>query len=65
MIDVGKAIAEHLALALDPYPRAPGAELSALDLAPGGAEGAKEGGDTDEEFVQSPFKELAKLRRKS
>jgi uncharacterized metal-binding protein YceD (DUF177 family) len=65
VIDVGKAIAEHLALALDPYPRAPGAELSALGLAPAGAEEAKEGDDTDQEFAESPFKALAKLRRKS
>ena len=65
VIDVGKAIAEHLALALDPYPRAPGAELSALGLAPGGAGAGKEGDDTDGEFSESPFKELAKPRRKT
>ena len=65
VIDVGKAIAEHLALALDPYPRAPGAELSALGLAPGGASAGKEGDDTDGEFSESPFKELAKPRRKT
>jgi uncharacterized metal-binding protein YceD (DUF177 family) len=27
-IDVGEAVAQHLALSLDPYPRAPGASLS-------------------------------------
>ena len=29
VIDVGEAVAEHLALALDPYPRAPGAAFEA------------------------------------
>jgi uncharacterized metal-binding protein YceD (DUF177 family) len=31
MLDLGEAAAEQLALALDPYPRAPGAELSELE----------------------------------
>ncbi len=65
VIDVGEAVAEHLALALDPYPRAPGGKLPALGLAPGGADAGKEGDDTDGEFYESPFKELAKLRRKT
>lgn len=30
-IDLGEAVAQHLALALDPYPRAPGAEFAAGD----------------------------------
>jgi len=29
VIDVGEAVAEHLALALDPYPRSPGASFAA------------------------------------
>ena len=65
VIDVGEAVAEHLALALDPYPRAPGGELPALGLAPGGADAGKEGDDTAGEVSDSPFKELAKLRRKT
>ncbi len=65
VIDVGEAVAEHLALALDPYPRAPGGKLPALGLAPGGADAGKEGDDTAGEFSESPFKELAKLRRKT
>ena len=65
VIDVGEAVAEHLALLLDPYPRSPGAELSALGSAPAGADAGKEGNDTGGEFSESPFKELAKLRRKS
>ncbi|HTW71343.1 MAG TPA: DUF177 domain-containing protein [Acetobacteraceae bacterium] len=31
MLDLGEAAAEQLALTLDPYPRAPGAELPELD----------------------------------
>ena len=65
VIDVGEAVAEHLALALDPYPRATGADLSALGLAPGEGDAGKEGDDPDGEFSGSPFKELAKLRRKT
>jgi len=34
MLDLGEAAAEQLALALDPYPRAPGAVLPALEDAP-------------------------------
>lgn len=30
-LDLGEAVAEQLALALDPYPRAPGAELPEID----------------------------------
>ncbi|WP_198370909.1 YceD family protein [Roseomonas rosulenta] len=47
-IDLGEAIAEQLALALDPYPRAPGAELP---QAAGGDDAA------------GPFGALAALRR--
>ena len=65
VIDVGEAVAEHLALALDPYPRATGADSSALGSAPGGADAGKEGDDADGEFSESPFKKLAKLRRKT
>jgi hypothetical protein len=45
--DLGEALAQQLSLALDPYPRAPGAELPA-EHGPGGAGG--------------PFAALAKLR---
>lgn len=47
-VDLGEAIAEQLALALDPYPRAPGAEL------PQDAAASAAGG---------PFGALAALRR--
>ncbi len=65
VVDVGEAVAEHLALALDPYPRLPGAKLSALGLAPGGGDAGNEGNDTGGEFSESPLRELAKLKRKS
>jgi hypothetical protein len=49
VVDLGEAVAEQLALALDPYPRAPGAELPPEAVDPeAGAFGA-----------------LAALRRKS
>lgn len=51
MIDIGEAVAQQLSLALDPFPRAPGASLEAAadlsDLSPG----------------ESPFAALAKLRK--
>lgn len=51
-IDVGEAVAEHVALALDPYPRAPGAELA-------------QGGDSSAETAaDSPFKALSGLVKK-
>ncbi len=55
-IDVGEAVAEHLALALDPFPRKPGISF--------------DGGDDDdvsdsgeEEKKPSPFAVLAQLRK--
>nr|WP_246514385.1 DUF177 domain-containing protein [Neoroseomonas soli] len=48
--DLGEAIAEQLSLALDPYPRAPGAVL------PGGEEG-------EEPPPTGPFAALSALRR--
>ena len=47
MIDLGEAAAEQLALALDPYPRKPGAILDADAAAP----------------LENPFARLAALRR--
>lgn len=50
VVDVGEAVAEHVALALDPYPRAPGVAFAL----PG-----------DESAVEdSPFKALAGLVKK-
>jgi uncharacterized metal-binding protein YceD (DUF177 family) len=50
-IDIGEAVAQQLSLALDPYPRAPGA---ALDLKLAGGAGA-----------DGPFAALAKLKKPS
>jgi hypothetical protein len=50
IIDVGEAVAQALSLALDPYPRKPGATLDV----PEGEEGG-----------QGPFAALAKLKRGS
>lgn len=54
-IDIGEVVAEHLALALDPFPRAPGAsfapEVGASD----------DSGDADK---PSPFAALAALKKK-
>ncbi|HVY15628.1 MAG TPA: DUF177 domain-containing protein [Rhodopila sp.] len=47
VVDLGEAAAEQLGLALDPYPRMPGAELPALD----------------EEEEDNPFEALNRLRR--
>lgn len=52
-IDVGEAVAEHLALALDPFPRAPGAVLD-----------VPEGVEVDGPEKANPFGVLAELRPK-
>lgn len=52
VIDLGAIVAEQLALALDPYPRAPGADLAAeLGM--------------DDEAAPSPFAALSTLKRDS
>jgi uncharacterized metal-binding protein YceD (DUF177 family) len=60
-VDVGEASAEHLALALDPYPRAPGAELPGQ---PGGGEAEKAAESGGSAARNSPFVALARLVRK-
>jgi len=55
-LDIGELVAQYLALALDPYPRAPGAEWQgAVD----GAEAASAVVPTD-----SPFAKLGQLKNK-
>jgi uncharacterized metal-binding protein YceD (DUF177 family) len=49
-IDVGEAVAEHLSLALDPFPRKPGAEIPASPLG-------------EEEERPHPFAALAQLKK--
>jgi hypothetical protein len=56
-IDVGETVAQHLALALDPYPRAPGAEIPAEYAAGPSAAGGDKGG--------GPFRALGRLTRAS
>jgi uncharacterized metal-binding protein YceD (DUF177 family) len=55
-IDIGEAVAQQLALALDPYPRRPGVTLE--DVL-----GALKG-DTRDRGADSPFAVLARLSRK-
>jgi uncharacterized metal-binding protein YceD (DUF177 family) len=69
MVDLGEVVAEQLALALDPYPRAEGAALPELDAA---EEGAEAGAANAAEAAPAagpapsgrpnPFARLAKLR---
>ncbi|WP_372618750.1 YceD family protein [Falsiroseomonas sp.] len=56
VVDLGEAVAEQLALALDPYPRAEGATLPPLD------DEAPEGGSQAAPARPNPFAGLAKLR---
>lgn len=56
-VDIGELVAQHLSLALDPYPRAEGAILDAETLAAGDrSDDAAEGG---------PFAKLARLKPKA
>lgn len=59
-VDVGEAAAEHLALALNPYPRAPGAELPADVREDPPSPGESEASPPK----NSPFMALARLVRK-
>jgi uncharacterized metal-binding protein YceD (DUF177 family) len=54
IVDLGEAVAEQLALALDPYPRADGAALPALDEGEAASEQAPE--------RPNPFAKLGKPR---
>lgn len=56
-IDVGEIAAETAALAIDPYPRAPGADLERASAAPPGA------APLDDEALR-PFSGLAALKRR-
>lgn len=52
IVDVGAVVAEHLALALDPYPRKPGEQFEDI-VEP-----------AEEAAARSPFADLSKLLRK-
>jgi uncharacterized metal-binding protein YceD (DUF177 family) len=57
-IDLGEAVAQQFAVALDPYPRAPGASLGPEGFTLGPSEGAGEGGG------KQPFAALAALKKR-
>ena len=57
-IDLGEALAQQLAIALDPYPRAPGASLRAEGFTVGPGEVTGEGGR------KQPFAALAVLKKR-
>jgi len=64
-VDVGEVIAENLSLALDPYPRAPGAEIDAGQAEFMNADEQSElgAGDPEDEIAtNNPFAVLKKLK---
>lgn len=64
-IDLGEAVAQHLALALDPYPRAPGAEIPAAYAGDGaGTVDQEQNLGTAPDLLSSvnPFSMLGKLK---
>jgi uncharacterized metal-binding protein YceD (DUF177 family) len=61
-IDVGEAMAEQLALSLDPYPRKPGARFAANDAA---ADVAGPSGEADSTDGNSPFAALKQSPERS
>jgi uncharacterized metal-binding protein YceD (DUF177 family) len=61
-IDIGEAVAQQLSVAMDPYPRAPGAQSV---IAPSET-GRVESGEADAPMVRrNPFDALAALKRQS
>lgn len=62
-IDIGELAAQHLSLALDPYPRAPDAVFEPIEEHPAPAEDAETFDTREEEERPSPFAGLAKLKR--
>jgi uncharacterized metal-binding protein YceD (DUF177 family) len=57
-IDLGEAVAQQLAIALDPYPRAPGASLDPDGFSVGPNDGTGAGGG------KQPFAALAALKKR-
>ncbi len=58
-IDLGEAMAQTLAVALDPYPRAPGASLERSEFGPDGENGT---GEAEAATQEAPFAALRRLR---
>jgi len=63
-IDVGEAIAEELALSLDPFPRKPGISFTDYSSGPGGAGGAASRGSANRGAAAGPFAALRRLKDK-
>ncbi|MGF1611617.1 MAG: DUF177 domain-containing protein [Kiloniellales bacterium] len=61
-LDLGEAVAQQLALTIDPYPRAPGAVLEAAEWPPKGVRGSDDGGPEDD-VEAGPFAALRRLKR--
>ena len=59
-IDIGEAVAQQLSVAMDPYPRASGAQSAGADLEFGGA---PEGVSEASKARRNPFDVLATLKR--
>ena len=64
ILDIGEVVAEELSLALDPYPRHPDVDPSALELGPG-AELVTEEEASEAQKRENPFGILAELKGKS
>lgn len=65
VIDLGELAAQQLILALDPYPRAEGAQLDAvIDTLPDGRKSGVQAGTADAP-ADNPFAKLAALKDKS
>ena len=62
-VDIGEICAVEMALALDPYPRAPG--VSAEDIGPGGKNVGYSVNEEEKAGRYKPFEALAGLKRKS
>jgi len=60
-IDIGELAAQHLSLALDPYPHAEGVEFEGF----GEADEDEDGDDPDEPEKPNPFAALERLKRRN
>lgn len=63
-IDVGEAIAEQLALSLDPFPRKPGISFADYSSRAGGGDADSGAKAADSGAAEGPFAALARLRDK-
>ena len=61
-IDLGELVAQHLSVAIDPYPRAPGANLEKASYEAGGGQEENEGEPAGSQG--GPFAVLQQLRAK-